>query len=218
MSASSPHAPLPQVFVIGDSISIQYGPYLEQYLQHRFGYDRKRMPPGSADPDGANGGDSAMVRAYLQERLRGGGLAAGTWLLCNCGLHDIKTDPVTGERQVAPERYRENLGVLLDLAAGSGLRPVWVRITPVFEDIHNARNSSFHRFGRDVAVYNRIADEIMAARAVPVIDLHAFTLPLLPAGFIDHVHFSDEIRRLQAAFIAGTLLGLGRSPVGREVR
>ena len=54
--------PLPTCYVIGDSISIQYGPYLESALGASWQYDRKS---GDAEarknldiPIGANGGDS----------------------------------------------------------------------------------------------------------------------------------------------------------------
>jgi len=34
--------PLPQVFVVGDSISMHYGPYLEQFLSGKMRYARKQ--------------------------------------------------------------------------------------------------------------------------------------------------------------------------------
>ena len=62
------------VFVVGDSISVAYGPHLERMLRPRFGYARKtgQEPalmslPG---PQDANGGDSACVLAYLAAMCR----------------------------------------------------------------------------------------------------------------------------------------------------
>jgi lysophospholipase L1-like esterase len=200
-----------RLFVIGDSISIQYGPYLERFLGGSFAYDRKRDAAGGAKaehnldvPQGANGGDSAMVLAYLKARAAGQPIAADV-LLLNCGLHDIKTDPATNAKQVPPDAYARNLRAILAEARRMNLRVVWVRTTPVITEIHNARSRSFHRFAADVAAYNAIADEIMAEAKVPVIDLHGFSARFVPAGFIDHVHYSEAVREKQAAFIAGAL-------------
>lgn len=210
-------SPLPRLFVIGDSISIQYGPHLERFLSGSFAYDRKRDAAGAKAeqnldvPRGANGGDSAMVLAYLRARAAGEPIEAGV-LLLNCGLHDIKTDIATQAKQVPPDAYARNLRAILAEARRMNLHVVWVRTTPVITEIHNARSRSFHRFAADVADYNAIADEIMAETKVPVIDLHGFSARFVPAGFVDHVHFSEDVREKQAAFIAGAL-GMWRANV-----
>jgi len=49
--------------VVGESISIHYGPYLEQYLQDALVYSRKEGMHG--DPAEAYGSDSSLVRRYL---------------------------------------------------------------------------------------------------------------------------------------------------------
>lgn len=202
---------LPRLFVIGDSISIQYGPYLEAFVSGSFTYDRKRDAAGGAKaghnldvPQGANGGDSSMVLAYLKTRAARDPLKADV-LLLNCGLHDIKTDLKTGARQVPPEDYARNLRAILVEAKTAGAAVIWVRTTPVVTEIHNARSRAFHRFAADVAAYNAIADEIMSAAGVPIIDLHGFSARFVPAGFVDHVHFSETVRERQAAYIAGAL-------------
>lgn len=46
----------------------------------------------------------------------------------------------------------------------------------------------------------------MADAGVPTVDLHTFTADLGPDLFCDHVHFTEPVRRLQAAFIAGWLV------------
>ena len=100
------------IFVIGDSISIQYGPWLAKFLQGRYSYRRKE---GSQEalldldiPEGANGGDSSMVLAYIQAAGDHHEIGHPDLLLLNCGLHDIKTDPETGKMQRSPEEYRQN--------------------------------------------------------------------------------------------------------------
>ena len=180
-----------KVYVLGDSISIQYGPYLEQALRGTLAYARKEDGDGALldldNPQGANGGDSSMVRAFLEARARSGGIDADL-LLLNCGLHDIKADPISMEKQTPLERYRENLQAILELVAGMGLDLIWVRTTPCDENVHNHPGMAFHRFAADCATYNQAADEVMAAANVPGIDLHTFTLNQGPDHNCDHVH------------------------------
>jgi len=201
---------LPRVFLLGDSISIQYGPALESYLQGVADYDRKRdgdTDRAAADldlPQGANGGNSARLLAYLKARRANGGIPAD-WLVFNCGLHDIKTDPVTGRPQVVLGQYKENLRACLAEARAMHLRAIWINITPIMEDRHNQLRTDFKRFTRDIDAYNAAADRIMREAAVPVIDLHGFSMRLIPAGLADHVHFNESAQHLQAAFIAGSL-------------
>ncbi len=198
---------LPRLFVIGDSISMQYGPYLEAFLRGRWGYARRggeELAFRNLDlPQGANNGDSSMVLTYLRGWQSQGGLPADL-LLLNCGLHDVKTDPATGDKQVPIEQYRINLVAIVELLAALRLPTAWVRTTPCDELIHNRRpNLAFHRFAADVDAYNQVADSIMAAAAIPTIDLHGFTLACGDDLYCDHVHFQAPVRRLQAAFLAG---------------
>lgn len=204
---------LPQLFVIGDSISIYYGPYLERLLQGTFRYTRKTGEEAMRNLDiplGANGGDSSMVLEYLSA-LAATGDFHPDYLMINCGLHDIKVDPVTGQRQVTLDRYRENLHKILAIAADFDSRVVWVRTTPVFDARHNyIQRRWFHRFQADVEAYNAAADEIMEQRRVPVIDLHGFTQRLGGYLFRDHVHYTPRACECQAAYLAGALTALIR--------
>lgn len=197
-----------KLYIIGDSISIQYGPYLQQALQGIMHYARKE---GEAEallnldnPQGANGGDSSMVLAFLQGMAQQGGIDADL-LLVNCGLHDIKTNPQTGQCQVAIDRYAENLRAIVNLVATMQPMLVWIRTTPCDERVHNQPHLAFHRFAADGDAYNRIADEIMRAASIPIIDLYTFTRNLGPDLYCDHVHFHEAVRAQQAAFLASWL-------------
>jgi polygalacturonase len=201
-----------RIFVIGDSISLDYDRSLARNLAPRFAYDRKRDDgTGTSidldDPKGANGGDSRMVLDYLRRRRERNPIAADV-LVLNCGLHDLRTDPATGEKRVPLPEYSANLRAILDEAAAMGLAVAWVRITPVNEAIHNSRCTKFHRFTADIDAYNRAADEVMRTAGIPLIDLHAFTLPLMPAALTDHVHFNESTREQQGAFIASSVATL----------
>lgn len=205
---------MPAVYVIGDSISIQYGPYLEQQLKGFFNYGRKQDDGQAAKnldvPTGANGGDSRMVLEFLKTKKSDPAFKPDL-LLLNCGLHDIKRDPQTEAIQVEAGQYRQNLEAIYQIVREKNIRLVWVRTTPVVDEQHNARSKTFHRFAKDVAAYNVIADEVFAPKKVPIIDLHGFTANLGADHYIDHVHYDETTRALQAAFIAGSLVALKKN-------
>ncbi len=198
------------VYVLGDSISMHYGSYLKQYLSGIAAYRRKEAEEAAAlplsPPQDANGGDSSMALAFLRAKEAAGGIPADI-VLFNCGLHDIKTDPATGRKQVPLAEYRRNLGEILSVFARMGVTPVWIRTTPCDETVHNRPPIAFQRFSADVVRYNEAADNVMAQAAVPVIDLWTFTSNLGGDLFCDHVHFREEVRQKQAAFIAGWIAG-----------
>lgn len=198
-----------QVYVIGDSISIQYGPYLERSLCGKIAYSRKE---GEADalenldqPMGANGGDSAMVLDFLQTKLKQASFVADI-LVVNCGLHDIKTDPETNQRQIPIDQYDENLNAIFEISSDAFNEVIWVRTTPAVAAVHNTPEKPFHRFEEDVQAYNQVADHLVTEYSLRSIDLFSFTEPLIPDAFCDHVHFKESVRQIQGAFIAGHLL------------
>jgi hypothetical protein len=197
------------LFVLGDSISMQYGPHLQALLPAAWRYDRK----GGAGTDGsspddihrANGGDSAMVLAWLKDRIATDDFRPDL-LLLNCGLHDIKHAVADGPCQVPAKDYRRNLETILMRCKARGLAVVWVRTTPVDDAQHRRCQTAFFRYERDVAEYNDLADRVMAEYQVSSIDLHGFTLALDERPlYCDHVHFTEPVRRLQGAHIAGHL-------------
>lgn len=199
------------LYVIGDSISVHYAPFLERYVAGVF---RCIHREGEAEalrnldlPMGANAGDSARVLDFVRGKRARGGIDADI-LLLNCGLHDIRADPVTGARKTSLADYAANLEEIVGEVAAMKPRLVWVRTTPCDEATHNRPGAEFHRFGADVIAYNAAADAVMARRGVASIDLHTFTANL-DAGaslYCDHVHFPVHIREKQAAFIAGWLM------------
>lgn len=206
----------PLLFVLGDSISMQYGPYLEKMIAGRFRYARKTGEEeelaGTDQAGGANGGDSAAVLAYVEAMLAG-----GTWrpdlLLLNCGLHDLRTDPATQAKQVPLQQYRRNLRRIASLLGRAQQRTVWVRTTPIDDAAACRPGAAFHRRAADVQAYNASADEVMAAAGMAILDLFGFTHGLGGSEvFADHAHFAEPVREKQAAFVAGFLFGLQGRP------
>jgi lysophospholipase L1-like esterase len=202
---------MPTLHIVGDSISMQYGPWLEKFLANTaWRYSRKEGPVSSIDHGGgANGGDSSHVLGYLRDCAA----AKRHWdlLIVNCGLHDIKTDPVTKTRQVSDAHYRDHLEAIVALAPTLADRLLWIRTTPVVDAVHQRHSAAFHRHHADQQRVNAIAGDVMLAHAIPAIDLDHVTRALATADgnidhvFCDHVHFTDPVRQIQAACIAGWL-------------
>ncbi|MBI5033273.1 MAG: SGNH/GDSL hydrolase family protein [Chloroflexi bacterium] len=196
---------LPSLHVVGDSISIQYGPYLEKMLTGVMAYSRKTGTTDNLDnPEGANGGDSSMVIDYVRT-LQNDPRAPFDYLMVNCGLHDLRWQLAEHRFQIPLEQYGENLATIVRLSKPVARQMIWVRTTPVVDQIHNKPGMDFNRFARNVDEYNSIADQVMRANQVPLIDLFAFTRNLGDDIYCDHAHFRDEVRAQQAAFIAGYL-------------
>lgn len=199
------------LFVLGDSISMGYGPFLESMLEGRMSYARKSgTEAGLEDLDfpgihSANGGDSVRCLAYLRMRVEQGDFRPD-WLLLNAGLHDLKRGGPNGSFNVAPEQYEANLGAMVRLLKEHGITPIWVRTTPIDTEMHLRHQRAFFRGREDVVMYNEIADRVMAAEGVSVIDLFGFTERFGVEAFVDHAHFSESVKQLQAAWIAGHLV------------
>lgn len=205
---------LPVLFILGDSISVHYGEYLEPLLKGVFEVRRKLGDEEALKdldvPRGANGGDSSMMLEFLKPTVEKGVFCPEMFLI-NCGLHDIKTHPVTGEKQVPLAQYRENLEAIVELIKPLPCQMAWMRTTPCDEKIHNNSESTSYRYSADVIAYNEAADEIMKRNGVPIIDLYTFTLNLGKSEeiYCDHVHFHQDVRKKQAEYLADIVMGKG---------
>jgi len=202
---------LPRLISLGDSISIQYGPYLEAALEGHYTVTRKAGQDEALQdldvPTGANVGDSGMLLRYLRHEKEHGNLTCNVMTL-NCGLHDVKFTQATESLQVPIEQTRQNLPEVLDIANAAAGKLNWVRTTPVHEPHHNREASNIWRYNRDVDAVNAIADELCRERDIPMIDLHAFTLAQgdMADTCPDGRHFTPEVQQAQARFIADTVL------------
>lgn len=203
----------PLVYVVGDSISIHYGPALMRSLKGFFRYDRKSGESEALvnldEPMGANAGDSRRTLAYLRARFAAGNFSPEI-LLLNCGLHDLKRELESDKLQVSEEEYRRNLEQIVKLCHRTKSTLVWVRVTPVPEVAQPNFEANFQRFSADVAAYNACADGVMLTGGIPSIDLFTFTREFGEDRelYCDHVHFKEAVREAQGAFIAGHLVGL----------
>lgn len=200
-----------KVLLIGDSISMDYGQYLPDFLAkgiHVYGKPDHGEAYRDLDiPLGGNGGDSAMVLEYLQNA--DDQVLSCDYFFFNCGLHDIKHNRASQQIQVSPAAYRENLEQILALMAARSIPVVFINSTPTDGSRHG-KMKSFFRVTEELPAYNEIAEAVMAAHQIPVIDLYGFTQALGLSGdqlFRDHTHFVPEVIRRQAAYIAEHING-----------
>lgn len=159
---------LPQVLIIGDSISIGYTPFVQAMMTNR------------AEVAHAPGNNAATVTGL--KRLDQW-LGAKKWDVVhfNFGLHDLKyVDPATAETDMAKlisvatgkqwvpvEAYEANLKALVQRLKKTGARLVWCSTTPVPEGANG-------RVPGDEVKYNAAALRVMRAEGVQVNDLCAF--------------------------------------------
>jgi lysophospholipase L1-like esterase len=199
----------PILFLIGDSISVQYSPFLREFLEPEW---ECRLPSGReealANLDiavGANGGDSHRLLSLVREIVKSEA-PAGSIFAFNCGLHDIRRDRETKALQVPLEDYTNNLRSMADLLKDSAWQPVWITTTPVDDHTHNVANYfTTLRFREDEQTYRRASISLMEEHGIPVCDFGSFTARLGLEAFCDHVHYHPDVQRLQATFLAGWL-------------
>ena len=195
------------VFLLGDSISIHYNPYLIPATEQFDWMTKKGRAEALKDldkPIGENGGTSRACLEFLRDEEARDALHYD-YLLFNCGLHDIVYEGGKTTPRVDAGDYHKNLTEIVELAQSHGIRPIWISTTPVDDERHNTK-ASFLRHNEHVLLYNAIAKEVMSRHKVPTIDLYTFTVALGKDIYADHVHYIDEVRRLQAAFIREKLL------------
>lgn len=192
------------LFILGDSISLQYGSYIQKAWADSVEIQRKGSQENALKnldvPVDANGGDSRMVLSYLQTRKEDAFFQPDL-LLLNCGLHDVKRNPATGVIAVDSVEYRANLNAIFALLQAKKIPVVWVRITEVIDSIHAQKSKAFNRYIKDVNQYNNIADAVCKKYKVDEIDLFSFTKGLGSDRFADHVHYIPRVIQAQGMYI-----------------
>ncbi len=193
---------LPNVLILGDSISIGYTLPVRELLRGKANVFRPMRPDGR-QPD--NCGDTTMGLAKLNQYLGG-----NRWdvIHFNWGLWDLcyrhpeskeqgNRDKVKGKLSPPPADYERNLEKLVETLKATGARLVWASTTVVPE-------GEVGRFVGDDAKYNAIAARVMARHQIPVNDLHASSKAFPPAIFTKpgDVHFTIEGSAKLAAQVA----------------
>lgn len=199
-----------KILLVGDSIRLDYGPYLMQYLGQGFsatGKEGMEEAYKNLDiPAGSNGGDSSMVLEYIISLGQNNFLDFDGFVF-NCGLHDVKRKKTDHSFQVGETAYRDNLRTIVHFMKKHQIPTRFINTTPS-EFSRYPEEFEFIRYHEDVKHYNVIAEDLMREEQIPVIDLYGFTCSLGLQGddlYRDHTHFQQKVIQLQAAYLAGVL-------------
>lgn len=188
---------LPNVLLLGDSISLGYAPIVEENLT------------GIANVYRILGSEAATIRRKGTLRLDTTAaiqylddwIAKIHWTVIhfNWGLHDIKIQP-SGEHQTSLANYRTNLSQLVKRLQATHADLIWASTTPVPK---GAEQGSSPRKAGDEIPFNEVAMQVMDENSIPVDDLHALVLPNIrelqrPAN----VHFTPDGSRILGMQVA----------------
>jgi hypothetical protein len=176
---------LPNVLILGDSISIGYTRQVREGLKGKANVIRPN----------ANCGDTRHGLAQIETWL-----GDGNWQVIhfNWGLHDLcyrnpelktpgQRDKVNGTLSVPLTEYEKNLETLVERLKQTGAKLIFANTTLVPE-------GEAGRFPGDELKYNAAAQRVMEKHGVPINDLHATTQAFPPAMFAGpgNVHFSAQ--------------------------
>lgn len=174
-------APLPNVLIIGDSISIGYFKPLQEKLK-----DVAVLTHNEGN---------AQHTAYGLKKLDQW-LGDTHWdvIHFNFGLHDLKyvdeqgknTSVEKGKHQIPIDQYEQNLDQIVMRLKKTGAKLIFATTTPVPD------GTGFRAKG-DAATYNSAALNVMKKYGVQIDDLYSFALPRLKVIQREHnVHFTPE--------------------------
>ncbi|NIL98036.1 MAG: prolyl oligopeptidase family serine peptidase, partial [Planctomycetales bacterium] len=190
-----PQAGLPNVLLIGDSISIGYTKPTVKLLRGLANVQRVK----------ANCGDTNAGLRNLQRWL---GDTRWDVIHFNWGLHDLcyrdpnakvqgHRDKVRGRQAVPLAEYEKNLERLVQKLKQTGATLIWASTTVVPE-------GEVGRFVGDDVKYNAVAAAIMRRHGIAINDLHALTASFPPELFVapGNVHYVPDGSAQLAAQVA----------------
>lgn len=194
---------LPNVLIIGDSISLGYADPLKTILRNKANV----VNIGNAGP-------SSKGLANIDQWL---GKTKWDVIHFNHGLHDLKYVDAKGRNsnteknantQVPLEDYRKNMESIVIKLKKTGAKLIFATTTPYPEGVKPLR------IPEDAQKYNSAALEVMKQHDVPVNDLHEFVLPKLTVlQKPKNVHFTPEGSKEMANEVAKHILNaIGQQP------
>lgn len=181
------------LYIIGDSISMHYGPYLDRIISSgdTFKGILRISPENTSSSD-----------KVIELLITDGRNFQDQIILWNAGLHDVRRNREDKLIYTPLPEYGANLRKIQMILKNKGFRQIFINSTPVYDDRHNNRASGWIRLDSDIKTYNEEAQKIMTELKVPIIDLYSFTKTFGENALFDHVHFKPEIRLEQAKYIA----------------
>ncbi len=195
---------LPNVLILGDSISIGYTPFVQKFLKGRANIYRPLLEDGN--PENCQGTMNGVknIDRWIGNRK---------WDVVhfNFGLHDLKqVDPETGAssqnpkhpQQAGLKQYKKNLIYITEKLLATGAKLIFATTTP-YPDV---TNGPLRKPGMSKK-YNRIAVRIMNKNGIMINNLHDFVVPRmaelqLPAN----VHFNEKGSRALALKVVERIL------------
>ena len=187
---------LPNVLLIGDSISMFYTAEVRQHLS---GVANVFRPP-------ANCRTTRQTLRYLDAYL---GQRKWDVIHFNWGIHDLThvnsvgrpAPPPHGKHQVPLDEYERNLASLLDRLKITGARLIWATTTPIGKHL----DAQGVRRDQDVVAYNAAAADVMKAERITMNDLYALAKPRAEELLSDGVHFNGRGREELAQAVAESI-------------
>ena len=188
---------VPNVLIIGDSISIGYTPFVKEFLAGKANIYRPTFENG--EPENCEGTTKGVQNIDRWLTKTGLGESPYQWDIIhfNFGLHDIKhVNPVTGKnsnnpkdpQQAGLKQYKKNMEVIVKKLKATGAKLIFATTTPYPDDVQGVL--------RDPGMpekYNRTAVKIMNKNDIIVNDLYAFMLPRMNEMQLEkNVHFKPE--------------------------
>ncbi len=186
-------AGLPNVLLIGDSISMGYTIPVRNLLK---GKANVHHPP-------ENCRESGYGVTHLDVWL---GSTHWDVIHFNFGLHDLKylapdgsyTTPDKGTQVASTEVYEQNLRKIVARLKQTGAKLIWSNTTPV-------PDASSGRVKGDEIRYNETAARVMAESGIPTDDLHAIIAANPELQRPNNVHFTEEGYRALANAVTASI-------------
>lgn len=208
---------LPNVLIIGDSISIGYTPFVKKLLEGKANVYRPTFEDGK--PENCEGTTKGVQNIERWLTKTGLGDSSYQWDIIhfNFGLHDIKhVDPVTGKNSNNPKhpkqaelgQYKENMESIVAQLKNSSATLIFATTTPYPDKV----NGPLREPGMPVK-YNKAAVKIMNRNNIIVNDLYAFMLPRLDEmQQPENVHFTEVGYKALAGKVAERILEIIKNP------
>ena len=191
----TPDPNLPNVLIIGDSISIGYMAPLREKLT---GIANVFRPATNCGPSSKG---LEEIERWLGDR---------NWKLIqiNHGLHDLKymgpqgqnlADPKaeSSHQQIPPDQYAKNLRILAERLKKTGATIIWCETTPV-------PKGAAGRVVGDSKKYNSIAKKVMAEHGISTNGLFDYAIQNVPTREAN-VHYTPENSQKLAEFVAASI-------------
>ncbi|SHE76611.1 acyl-CoA thioesterase-1 [Mariniphaga anaerophila] len=186
---------LPNILLLGDSISIGYTPFVRELLNGKANVFRPMKDNGK--PENCQGTTSGVknIDRWLGQKK---------WDIIhfNFGLHDIKhVDPATGKnsqnpkhpQQADPGQYKKNLEIIVEKLKTTGAKLIFATTTPYPDVVNGSRKPGMPK------KYNKVAVKIMNKNGIAINNLYAFMIPRMnDLQLPNNVHFTEEGSRALA--------------------